>query len=335
MIGTCRDDLGQFQFFAVGDSSSSCSPPAGLPSILEQSLLVLSYRVRYLLQKMRLGMISVVVPVYNTGPYLERVISALRAQDMRDDDYELIFVDNGSTDDSLATLQRHDDIRLLQEKKRGSYAARNRGVREARGDIIVFTDSDCFPVPGWLTSIQAHFDSQSQAQVAMGPRIPPRNRRSLRLVSDYENQKAVMIFRSEDPQVYYGYTNNMAVRREAMETIGPFVERGRGSDTIFIRRLVDTHGCEAVTHCDGMAVEHAELDSIRVYYSKIMIYSRSRKSYRHVETVRPLSRDERLAVFRETVRNSPVVDSVYLFLLLAGGALAWWWAGLRVSQSDA
>jgi glycosyltransferase involved in cell wall biosynthesis len=280
-------------------------------------------------------MISIVVPVYNTGQYLERVISALRAQDMDNSRYEMIFVDNGSTDESLSILRRQDDIRLLQEEKAGSYAARNRGVREARGDIIVFTDSDCFPVPGWLSAISDYFDSHPQVQVVLGPRIPPGGRRALQLVSDYENEKAKMVLNSDDPQIYFGYTNNMAVRRSAMDSVGPYVERGRGSDTIFVRRTVDTWGCQAVAYYPGMAVQHAELESIGVYYSKVMTYARSRTSYSHVETVRPLSREERLRVFREVTRHSPVVDSARLFLLLAGGAIAWWWGGLGVRQSDA
>lgn len=280
-------------------------------------------------------MISVIVPVYNTGQYLERVISALKAQDMDDSDYEMIFVDNGSTDDGLSILSRHEEIRTLQEEKRGSYAARNRGVLEARGDIIVFTDSDCFPVPGWLSAIKAHFDAHPQVQALLGPRVPPGNHRALRLVSDYENQKAQMVYGTNDPQIYFGYTNNMAVRRSAIGSQGPFVERGRGSDTIFIRRLVDTQGCHAVAYCPGMATRHAELESIGVYYSKIMTYARSRKAYSHIETVRPLDREERLAVFRAATRHSPVVDSVVLFTLLVGGMLAWWWGGLGVGQSDA
>ena len=280
-------------------------------------------------------MISVVVPVYNTAQFLERVIAAFKSQDMDDSGYEIIFVDNGSTDDSLAILSQHEDIQTLQEVKRGSYAARNKGVLAARGDIIVFTDSDCFPVPGWLSAIEAHFDSHPQTQALLGPRISPGNHRSLQLISDYENKKAEMVCKSDDPQVFFGYTNNMAVRRSVIDSLGPYVERGRGSDTIFIRRLVDTQGCQAVEYCPDMAVRHAELESISVYYSKIMTYARSRKSYSHIETVRPLSRDERLAVFKEATRHSPVVDSLLLFSLLVGGAMAWWWGGLGVRQSDA
>jgi len=255
---------------------------------------------------------------------------------MDDSGYKIIFVDHGSTDDSLPVLRQYNGIKILQEENRGYYVARNRGIREARGDFIAFTDSDCFPVPGWSSAIKTHFDSRPQPIAVLGPRIPHIECRSLKLISAYENQKSALAFSSDNPQVYFGYANNTTVRRNAMNRTNLFVERGRGSDTIYIRRLVDKEGCQAVAYCSGMAVQHAELESIGNYYSKIMTYTRSRKSYRRVETVRPLSRKERIAVFRETMLRSSALDSIFLFLflLLTGGAFAWWWGGLGVRQSD-
>jgi glycosyltransferase involved in cell wall biosynthesis len=278
-------------------------------------------------------MISVVIPVFNTARYLERVIAALRAQEYAREDYELIFVDNGSGDNSREVLERHSDLRVLREPERGSYAARNRGVREARGDIVAFTDSDCFPVAGWLRSIEAGFRDERR-HILMGPRIPPGNDSWVRLVSEYENKKAELVCAGEDPLVYFGYTNNMAVRRTTLDRFGPFIQRERGSDTIFVRGVVEGLGCDAVAYLPDMAVRHAELESIGVYYDKVRTYGRSRKAYRHITTVRPLSAMERLRVFREATRRHPMRDSMQLFALLLGGQFAWWWGGLGVKRSD-
>jgi glycosyltransferase involved in cell wall biosynthesis len=278
--------------------------------------------------------ISVVVPVYNTGAYLERVIDTLEAQRGDDETVELIFVDNNSRDNSLDILGRHANIRVLREQRQGSYAARNRGIREASGDIIAFTDSDCYPAPGWLEAIRRHFERHPVGQVVMGPRIAPADKRWLQLVSDYENKKSEWVFTSDEPGVYFGYTNNMAVRRSAVLEHGPFLERSRGADSIFVRRLVETLGCQAVAFCPEMSVLHAELDSIPVYYSKIMTYARSRKSYSHVEVIRPLGLNERLRVFREAIRDKSMVASAGLFSILAIGSLAWWLGGLGVQPSD-
>lgn len=279
-------------------------------------------------------MISVILPVYNTAQYLERVIAALLAQDYPQDAYELIFVDNGSSDNSIAILERFPQIRLFSESERGSYAARNRGVREARGEILAFTDSDCYPVPGWLTAIERSL-GESGAQVLLGPRIPPVANSWVRLVSDYENKKAEIVCGSGDPELYFGYTNNMAVRSSAMQRFGPFVQRARGSDTIFVRSVVEAESCAAVAYCPDMAVQHAELESIAVYYDKVRTYGRSRKAYRHIKRVRPLNQKERLHVFWQVTRRRRVLDSARLFALLVGGSLAWWWGGLWVARSNA
>lgn len=278
-------------------------------------------------------MISVIVPVYNTGEYLDRMMQSLQAQDFPRDDYELIFVDNGSSDNSLEVLRRYPEIRVFREPERGAYAARNRGVREAKGDILVFSDSDCFPVPYWLGAIDKAFRN-TDAQVMLGPRVPPLKSRCMRLLSEYENKKVELVCKSTDPLVYFGHTNNMAVRRTVMDRFGPFIPRARGSDTIFVRAVVDGLSCDAVAYCPDMVVQHAELESIAAYYSKIKTYARSRKAYRHITTVRPLSQQERLQVFWETTRPLPIVDSVQLFALLVAGSIAWWYGGLGVAKSD-
>lgn len=278
-------------------------------------------------------MISVIVPVLNTAHYLEGAIAALEAQDYPRDRYELIFVDNGSIDGSLGILSHHPRIRVFQQPEGGAYAARNRGVREARGDLLAFTDSDCYPVPGWLHAIERGFDDPTR-HVLLGSRIPLVENTWVHLVSSYENKKAELVCGSEDPLLYFGYTNNMAVRREAMEELGPFVERARGSDTIFIRTVVEALSCAAVDYCHGMAVRHAELESIRVYYGKVRIYGRSRKAHRHIAMVRPLTQKERLRVFWDATRKRPALDTAQLFVLLVVGSIAWWWGGLGVAGSE-
>jgi glycosyltransferase involved in cell wall biosynthesis len=279
-------------------------------------------------------MISVIVPVYNTSQYLARTIEALLRQDYAPDQRELIFVDNGSTDDSLKILQSHTELKVFSEPERGSYMARNLGVKHAAGDILAFTDSDCYPLPGWLSAIAAAL-SEGPAGIVMGPRLPLTTRPDLDLISEYENRKARSVFSSKDPLVYFGYTNNMAMRKSVMDRFGPFERRARGSDTIFIRRVVDGMSCEAVAYCEDMAVKHAELDSINTYYKKINTYGRSRQAYRHIIQVRPLSMTERLNVFWGVARKRGLVDTVNLLVMLIGGAVAWWWGSIRRPQRRA
>jgi glycosyltransferase involved in cell wall biosynthesis len=106
----------------------------------------------------RLPFVSVVIPVYNDSDRLGRCLQALCQQTYPVDRYEVIVVDNNNTQDikavcnmySAQASQRFMNIRYEFEGKQGAYAARNRGVRAAQGEIIAFTDADCLPSPQWI-----------------------------------------------------------------------------------------------------------------------------------------------------------------------------------------
>lgn len=276
---------------------------------------------------------SIIVPVYNTGRHLGRCLAALRSLDYPRDEYEILMVDNNSTDDSPSILAAAGNIRMLRESKQGSYAARNLAVRESRGRYLAFTDSDCMPDSGWLRAIEVAFENPG-LQVMLGPRRPDQEGWLMRLVSEYETQKDRLVFSSDSADIYYGFTNNMAVRRSTFDAYGPFEERPRGADTIFVRRVVNGEGCGAVAYANDMVVRHAELDGVATYYKKMFIYGRSRNLYQHIMATRPLSMAERLRAFRacgqEGVGSTPGVW--LLAVLLAGGVAAWnlgtfsgWW----------
>ncbi len=104
-------------------------------------------------------MISVIVPVKNGGQTIERCITAILLQeDMQYGvDYELIIVDDGSTDDTT-TIARQYPLEIILNENQGPAAARNAGARAAKGTILVFTDADCFPDPDWLKNLTRQFD---------------------------------------------------------------------------------------------------------------------------------------------------------------------------------
>jgi len=267
---------------------------------------------------------TVVVPVHNTAGHLERCIAALRAQAYSHSQFEILMVENNSTDASADILARAAGIRVLTETKQGSYAARNRALREARGDLLAFTDSDCAPEPGWLQAIDRALGDPG-LQVVLGCRRPARDTGLIRLLADYENKKDERVFSSHTRELYYGFTNNMGVRRATFEKYGPFVERPRGSDTIFVRRVVEGEGCEAVAYVPEMRVTHHEMNGVRVYYRKMYTYGRSRQQYRNIVRTRPLSAGERLEVLRATLRDGGYswAATAALTGLLAVGAAAW------------
>lgn len=100
--------------------------------------------------------VSVIIPTWNGDCKIERCLTALRDQDFGHP-FEIIVVDDGSTDNVLQVLARYPGIRVITQANAGPAAARNRGAREASGDIIVFTDDDCEPFPNWLTEMLKPF----------------------------------------------------------------------------------------------------------------------------------------------------------------------------------
>lgn len=94
--------------------------------------------------------ITVVVPVLNEENQLEDCLRSLRAQTFRD--YELIVVDNGSTDRSVAIAQRYAD-RVLHESRVGPDLARHRGFVEAHTELLASADADTIYPPNWLEQI--------------------------------------------------------------------------------------------------------------------------------------------------------------------------------------
>src|ERR1044072_212389 len=90
---------------------------------------------------MKRASVSVVIPTYNSGPYLLEAIDSLLAQTLLPS--EIIVVDDGSSDDTPARLKDYRGrIRYIYQENMGVSAARNRGIEAANGDFIAFLDAD-------------------------------------------------------------------------------------------------------------------------------------------------------------------------------------------------
>ena len=115
-------------------------------------------------------LVSVVVPTCNRQAIFQRCMEALVRQ--THPNYEVIIVDDYSTDDTPAFMQRfiaehpEQDVRYLRnEVHAGANPSRNRGVHEARGEFVAFLDNDCIAEPDWLEHLIASFTSDRVAAV--------------------------------------------------------------------------------------------------------------------------------------------------------------------------
>lgn len=118
----------------------------------------------------RSPLISVAVATYNRRPYLADLFACLEAQTF--DDWELVLVDDGSSDgtaDEVAALDvGHLDVHYVRQENQGLCVARNTGIEHAAGTYVVFLDDDDRPTPGWLSSFAAAIDTTNAGYVSCG-----------------------------------------------------------------------------------------------------------------------------------------------------------------------
>jgi glycosyltransferase involved in cell wall biosynthesis len=94
--------------------------------------------------------VSVIIPVFNDPNRLMLCLTALNSQTYCSSKYEIIIIDNDSTVKITEVTKQFENVKLLFEEQKGSYSARNRGIRESSGEILAFTDADCLPDDDWI-----------------------------------------------------------------------------------------------------------------------------------------------------------------------------------------
>ncbi|HEX4010891.1 MAG TPA: glycosyltransferase family A protein [Solirubrobacteraceae bacterium] len=157
--------------------------------------------------------VSVIVPARDAGPTLGRTLAAISRQDLPTG-FEVLLVDDGSTDETLAIARTWEPaVRIIRsESSRGPGAARNLGAAQARGSILAFTDSDCFPAPGWLSAgVRAIEAGADLVQGAVRPDPA---------VARTPFDRTVVV--AGDAGLYP--TANVFVRRELFDSLGGFCD---------------------------------------------------------------------------------------------------------------
>lgn len=102
-------------------------------------------------------LISFIIPVYNTGKYLQKCIESVYCQGLPNEEFEVIAINDGSTDNSFYILEslsrKYSNLLIYDQENQGSSAVRNRGVKIAQGKYVQFLDSDDYLVPDQLQLI--------------------------------------------------------------------------------------------------------------------------------------------------------------------------------------
>ena len=266
--------------------------------------------------------ISIVLPVYNAERFIRQSLDSLLSQNFPREQYEIIVVDNNSTDRSAEIASGFPAVTVLAQPITGSYAARNTGISAASGEIIATIDPDCVAGPHWLAVIAKEMEDPS-CMVLLGHARHAPGSNALHLLELYEAEKMAYVTERRQKELYFGYTNNMAFRRTVFDTIGLFPQQMRGGDTVFVRRVVDALGCDVVRYNPAMEVTHLEVDTVNAYYAKRAVYGQSNERISHQLPFRPLWNSERWTVFRKVTRKHgfSIRRALMLLAVLAPGAL--------------
>ena len=214
--------------------------------------------------------VSVVVCTYNGARTIRDCFEGLER--LAYPDYEVIVVDDGSTD-STAAIAREYDCRLIQTENRGLASARNTGLKEATGEIIAYIDDDAYPDPHWLTYLAATFLSTSHSAVG-GPNIaPPGDGPIAECVARAPGGPVHVLLSDREAEHIPGC--NMVFRKARLEAIGGFDPQFRtaGDDVDVCWRLQErgwTLGFSAAA-----VVWHHRRNSVRTYWKQQIGYGRA------------------------------------------------------------
>jgi GT2 family glycosyltransferase len=102
--------------------------------------------------------VTVIIPTYHDWPRLQLCLDGLSTQTYPMSRFEIIVINNDPQEKPPKPLRIPENCRIIEEKKPGSYSARNSGLKIARGEIFAFTDSDCIPDDQWIETAVRYFE---------------------------------------------------------------------------------------------------------------------------------------------------------------------------------
>lgn len=261
--------------------------------------------------------VSVIITVLNEGPAICRVLDSLAAQTRQPD--EVVIVDGGSTDDTVAILQIYADqghlpLRVLVEPGANISRGRNVAIAAASGDVIASTDAGVWLAPEWLAELVAPFESGNPPQVVAGFFVPdPQS------VFEIAMGATVLPTLADiDPDRFLPSSRSVAFTRSAWEATGGYPEwLDYCEDLIFDFRLRDLYQPFAFAR---RAVAHFRpRGSLRSFFKQYYQYARG---------------DGKADLWRKrhAIRYLTYLVVGPLVLVLGWQGSPWWWvAGIGLA----
>lgn len=190
-------------------------------------------------------MISVIICTYNRDKYIYNVLKSIAVGSLPSSEYEIVVVDNNCTDNTRAELGLFAaafpgvDLKVVQETAQGLSHARNRGIMESSGDVLVYVDDDAFVNKEYLSAYSLFFLAHPEIDAAGGPIIPHYEEGEEPEWMTYHLRRLLTGYlyfgdRERDfPGDNYPGGGNAAYRRRVFDTVGLYnVELGRNGGSL-------------------------------------------------------------------------------------------------------
>jgi glycosyltransferase involved in cell wall biosynthesis len=210
----------------------------------------------YAIQPMDRPALTVVVPTRGRAAYLEVTLDSLRRQRTRIP-HEILVVDDGAADATPEIAERFGARLVRHGERRNLNVARNTGAREASADLIAFLDDDVFVPPGWLEALVEGAGRYPDAEAFGGPIRARLEGKPPRGCGREGPPITALDLGSEDVEADMVWGANFAVRRSAVERIGPFDEtrdRLHGDEEDWLLRLRAAGG--KIVYLAGAGLDH-------------------------------------------------------------------------------
>ena len=261
----------------------------------------------------QLPKISVVTPTYNRCDELVHLIHSINKQTLENKYYELIICDDGSTDNTGRIIKDllkniNFNLKYIFQKNSGPGNARNNAVNNAKGELIIFTDSDCEAEKNWLKNIynsylNEDFDAFGGPDLAKDDFLPIQRAINYSM-SSFFTTGGIRGHNKNMLTIFYPRTHNMGIKKDLFLKLGGFSTLRFGEDIELSNRI----------HKEGAKVKL--LDDAIVYHRRRTNYSKFFKQVYNsgVARINLGKRDSNMIKFIHTI---PSIFTAFSFLLFA------------------
>ncbi|MFQ6675385.1 MAG: glycosyltransferase [Fidelibacterota bacterium] len=258
--------------------------------------------------------VSIITPTFNRADELDFLIPSIQAQSFPHEKFEMIIVDDGSTDDTERRVKGWQEqvdfsLRYVAQANRGPGAARNLGMDMARGELFLFTDSDCEAHPDWVRTI---FDTYSSEgfDACGGPDASRDDFTPLQRAIDFSMTSffttgGLRGHGSRRLARFYPRTHNMAMTRHVYEKVGGFGGLRHGQDIELSHRIIKSGA--RIVYVPGAVVYHRRRTSLKHFFRQVFNWGVARVNLGRID------RD-----MLEPLHFVPAVITLVAFLIVGG-----------------